>query len=164
MDDLQRIAGGDAVPWEETFTHPEHGEMLARISDMPKNSDWLRHANRQDQLIRRFGGDPNETGSGTATFAAALAGFQVIFDPIVLSETSRQDPESGREQIERVFYDPLEDEDMTVALGPWLHFMAWRNELLGKAADLGKSSGETDGSESGGSSLAATGSPSMTPA
>lgn len=164
MDDLQRIASGDAVPWQETLTHPVHGEMVARISDMPKNSDWLRHANRQDQLIREFGGDPDAISNRTATLAAAIAGFQVLFDPIVIDERTVEDRESGHERTERVFYDPLKDEEMTIAMTPWIMFMAWRNQLLERTSELGKSSGETAGSESDGSSLAGTDSPSMIPA
>ena len=58
----------------------------------------------------------------------------------------------------------LDDESMLTAMGVWLEFMAWRNDLLRKAPELGKSSGETTGSGSDDSSPAGTDSPSMIPA
>jgi hypothetical protein len=164
MDALQQIAAGDAVTWQETFRHPVHGDLTARITNMPTNREWLRHANRQDHLIREFGGDPNEIGGSTATLAAALAGFSTIFEPIVVGEEREEDPESGHERIVKTFYDPLDDEDMSIALGVWLSFWGWRQELLMRVDDLGKSSGETTGSESDASSPAGTASPSMIPA
>lgn len=164
MDSIRQIAAGDAVPWEQTFQHPKYGELTARISDMPKNKDWLRHANETDRLIREFGGDPDEVATSTQTFAAALAGFRIIFEPIVIAERRQETDEAGHERIEKDYYDPLEDEDPGSAMGVWVEFWAWRRNLLERVDDLGKSSGETTGSESDGSSPAGTVSPSMIPA
>ena len=91
MDPIKQIAAGAAVTWEEVFEHPEYGELTARIANMPKNKDWLRHANTQDRLIREFGGDPDETGGNTNTLASAFAGFQTIFEPIVVAEEREED-------------------------------------------------------------------------
>ena len=164
MDALQQIASGDAVTWEHTFEHPVYGELTARLANMPTNREWLKHANLTDGLIVEFGGDPNITSGGTSTFAASIAGFKTIFDPIVVKEDRQEDPESGHEIIKKTFYDPLDDESMLTAMGVWLEFMAWRNDLLRKAPELGKSSGETTGSGSDESSPAGTDSPSMIPA
>jgi hypothetical protein len=164
-DPIAQIAAGRPVTWERTFQHPEHGELTALIRDMPKNGLWLRHAAEQDRLIKHFGGDPDEVGGSTNMFAAALAGFHVIFEPIVIDERHTVDPDvEGHERTELVYYDPVNDEAPDVALEVWVHFWAWRRELLTRAGEVAKSSGETTGSESDGSSLAGMASPSMTPA
>jgi hypothetical protein len=164
MDELQQIAAGDAVPWSETFKHPQHGELTARVANLPKNRDWLKHANECDLLIREMGGDPNAASEGTTRFAGALAGFRVIFAPIVTAESRTVDPEDGHERIEKHLYDPMDDENMEIPVRVWLNFCDWRQSLLNRAGDLGKSSGETNGNGSDASSPVDTDSPSTTPA
>jgi hypothetical protein len=160
---IEQVASGEPVTWQHTFTHPKHGELVARIADMPTYGDWLRHSNMTDTLIREFGGNPNAAGGGTHMMAAAVAGFRVLFEPITIDEQRVEvDGEAGHERIEKTFYDPLNDKNESVALEVWLRFWAWREELLKRIPDVEKGSGETTGSESGGSSLAGMVSPSMT--
>ncbi len=164
MDEsIEQVASGEPVTWQHTFKHPKHGDLTARISDMPTYGDWLRHSNMTDALIREFGGNPNETGGGTHMMAAAVAGFRVLFEPIVVGEKRETvDGDAAHERIEKTFYDPLGDQNESIALEVWILFWAWRENLLKRVDDVGKGSGETTGSESGGSSLAGTVSPSTT--
>jgi hypothetical protein len=163
MDDaIQQVAAGDAVTWEMRFKHPTYGELTARVANMPTYGKWLQHGNMTDLLIREFGGNPDVSSSGTHMLAAAVAGFRTIFEPIPIAERRTEDPETGSEHIEKDFYDPLQDEDPSVALEVWVTFWAWREALLSKVDDVGKSSGETTGDGSDVSSPAGTVSPSTT--
>jgi hypothetical protein len=163
-ENIEQVASGEPVTWEHTFEHPKHGKLTARLPDMPTYGDWLRHSNTTDALIREFGGNPNAAGGGTHMMAAAIAGFRVLFAPITIAERRVEvDGDAAHERIEKDFYDPLQDENESVAMEVWLLFWAWREELLKRVDDVGKSSGETTGSGSDGSSPAGTVSPSTTP-
>lgn len=164
MDPIAEIAQGRNPAWEGTFKHPTLGDLKFRAPGTLTNREWMTHAVRTDEIIREAGGDPDLAGGNTKTFAASLAGVQVLFDPIVVHEERVEDEEAGHERIIKTHYDPQKDESMDVAIEAWLTFMGWRSQLLERGDELGKSSGETDGSESGASSPAATVSPSTTPA
>lgn len=177
MDPIRQIAAGEDVAWSKEYEHPKFGKLVFSVPGMPKNRDWLRHAVRQDELIGELGasrdpetgemrpGDPDKTGQSTKTLAASIAGLQVIFEPVPVGEERTEDPEvPGHETIVKRFYDPLEDESTDITVQAWLEFCGWRMGLLNRAGELGKSSGEILGSESGESSLAPMDSPSMIPA
>lgn len=175
---LEAIARGEPASWEGTFKHPRYGDLTCRVPELPKNKDWLRHATLQDELIIELGaktvvgedgerrtvlGNPNNVGSGTAQLASAIAALKTIIQVPVIEERRIEDPENAaHERIEKVYYDPLEDDDMSFALQVWTEFWVFRLALLNKVGDLGKSSGETPGSASDASSPAATVSPSTT--
>lgn len=148
---IRQIAAGEPVTWSKTFQHPVYGELVAQIDDMPKGSDWMRHSNCTDEVITYFGGDPDQASQTTKTLASAIAAFKTLFVPIEVGERRLEDPEDpSHEKIQKVFYEPLDDEDTTIALEVWIEFWAWRMRLLrGGTAALEKPSGETPGSESG---------------
>src|ERR1700694_2266766 len=96
MDPIAEIAQGRNPGWEGIFKHPEHGELVFRVPKTLTNREWMAHAVRVDEIIREAGGDPDAAGSSTKTFAASLAGVQIVFEPIVISERGGGDPEAGR--------------------------------------------------------------------
>jgi hypothetical protein len=164
MDPIAEIAQGRNPTWEATFKHPAHGDLLFRVPGTLTNREWMAHAVRTDEIIIEAGGNPDQASNSTKTFAASLAGIQVVFAPIVIDEDRVEDPESGHEQIVKKFYDPQADDSMDIAIEAWLTFMSWRSGLLDRGAELGKDSGETSGKGSDESSPVATASPSMIPA
>ena len=162
MDPLDSIARGGEAAWQQTFTHPKHGEITFVVPQTLRNRDWLRQANALDRIVRELGGDPNDASARTTLFANACAGISELMECPVIDER-RSEQDDGSERVEAIRYDPLEDEDMGFPMEVWGSFFAWRTELLGRVAELGKDSGETRSSVSGEQLLAVTGSPSTIP-
>lgn len=162
MDAIEQIAHGGDASWEGTFSHPEHGELTFRVPRTLTNSDWIRHTNAIDRIVRSHGGDPNDASARTTLFASACAGILELMERPVILEREIEDPENqDHVKIERVRYDPLLDENMNFPVQVWDAYFTWRNRLHERIGELGKDSGETHGSGSGEPSPAATGSPSM---
>lgn len=169
---IQRVAHGANDVFEQSFTHPQHGELVFRC-ELPRAVQLLDHQIAMDNLLDELSGSPRV---GTQILAAALAGLRPDPDdpsrsvfgvrlPVVREERS-EESESGKVTVVRHFYDADTEPDTGWLVDVWTAISLWRNAWLTPAAvdALGEDSGETSGPASSGASDESSASPSTTPA
>jgi hypothetical protein len=143
MDPIKEIAAGGQPSWENTFDHSELGKLTFRCKRMPTARQWLDQAIAQDNLQAGLVALPS---GATVLLAAAIASMQTIIECPVIREDRRVDPDNpDHEWIEQTRYDPLNDPDIAFITAVYLDFWTWRQTLLNRVEEVGKSSGETSG-------------------
>lgn len=165
----QTIARGGNVPWEQTFPHPQHGELTFRAT-LPKTRQTLRHQLALDEQIAELG-DPATAGRMSMILAAALAGMQLVDaltgEAILITlpkiAEKREPNDAGGEKVTPIFYDAGEDLDANFPIDVWLAYSAWRKSVLEEVDAVKGFSGETSGGASDTPSIAPMVSPSTTP-
>lgn len=168
----EKVAQGRPDIWEETFTHPRHGELTFRAPS-PKAADQLRHSVEMDNYLADLGPTAEPRGS-TMLLAAAIAGLKqrdegppgqgVLVQLPVIGENRSEEQGSGKVTVERVYYDAEAEQDVSFLAMVWGGFSLWRQELLMEVDAVKGPSGETSGDDSNESSSGPTVSPSTIPA
>ena len=156
--EAKAIAHGQPVIWERTFPHPEHGDLKFRVPRPPRVRDWLEHAQRQEQIASGVTG-------ANAVLAAACAGMYTFMDVPVIREDRKEDPDNpDHVTVTKVYYDPLDDENVDFPVEVWIDWVNWRLALASKDTkeQVKNSSEATDGGPDSGPSLATTASPQPT--
>lgn len=150
--DAARVArGSQPAPFEHTASHPVHGDLTFRCERMPTVMQLADHAVAMDNLLADLVGEARVTTMVTTAAIAGLAqlpdqpGRSVFMALPVVREDRVDDDTSGSVKIERVFYDVVDETDLTFLVDVWTAFSAWRSRLLSpEGVDAVKgSSGET---------------------
>jgi hypothetical protein len=162
-DPVKVIARGGQPSWEETYEHPEHGEMTFK-GKLPTARQLMEQSIAMDNLLAELSGD-NQARSGTVMLASSITGMLHVLElPVVREERVVEDPDSGHEVIHQIRYDPMEEPDTEFLVNVWADFWLWRQNQLERIGELKNSSGETSGNGSSEPSNATTDSPSTIPA
>lgn len=158
--DARKIARGGNPDWEETFSHPRHGELTFRAK-LPQALALAQHSVVMDNLLADLEGEPR---AATMILVSALAGMTdgLLMTLPVVDERRVEDEERGSVKIERVFYDPQAEPDVGFLVDVWTAYSAWRRAKLGEVDAVKGSFGETGGSASSALSNEPTVSPSTT--
>jgi hypothetical protein len=167
----QTIAAGGNPPFEQTFTHPVHGELTFRAAT-PTNRQVLAHRVALDtQLIELP--DAASARVPTLLLAAGLAAMEMIdaatgearmmMLPELVAQRTEEPTEHGT-MVRKHFYDAAEDTEPDFVIEVWTAYSAWRLGILQEVDGVKGPSGETIGSDSSTESTSPTVSPSTTPA
>ena len=160
MDAVKEIAAGGQPSWEKTYKHPQFGELTFKVLKLPTAQQWLDQSKAQDNLNSGLISLPS---GGTSLLSASLAALQTIIECPIIGEERYEDPDNeGHVLIRTTRYNPLAEPDIGFIVGVYSDFWAWRQDLLNRVEEVGKSSGETSGDVSDEQSPSATDSPSTT--
>jgi hypothetical protein len=117
----EQIAAGGEPVWQATFPHPDHGDLTFTVKHMPVARDWLEHYTTMQDLAPGV----------NSMLSAGIAGMLTFMDRPVLAENRVEDPDNPTHvRIEKVLYDPLEEQRFEFVMEVWATFTAWRVETL----------------------------------
>lgn len=122
----QQIKDGAVQPWEETFTHPVHGDLTFK-GPLPDTAAMTRQAMARDELMADM--DLGATPRGyTLLLVNAQAGILTLLDRPEVDR--KQIEEDDMTRVETVLYDPRADVIETFPVLVWETFSNWRAAFL----------------------------------